>query len=141
QLLNEQLRIEKMEAEKLLELDEMKSRFFANIAHEFKTPLTLISGPVENLLEENHDNYTKDQLQLVKRNSTRLLKLVNQLLDLSKLESGVAKLELPQEDIISFVKGLTFSFQSLADEKDIALECHARMDYLKMDFDRDNLEK
>lgn len=141
QLLNEQLRIEKMEAEKLLELDEMKSRFFANIAHEFKTPLTLISGPVENLLEENHDNYTKDQLQLVKRNSTRLLKLVNQLLDLSKLESGVAKLELQKEDIISFVKGLTFSFQSLADEKDIALECHARMDHLKMDFDRDKLEK
>lgn len=141
QLLNEQLKIKKMEAERLQELDEIKSRFFANIAHEFKTPLTLISGPVENLLEESQDKYSKDQLLLVKRNGARLLSLINQLLDLSKLESGVTKLELHKDDVIAFLKGLTFSFQSLADEKDITLECHTAVQNLRMDFDKDKMEK
>lgn len=140
-LLNEQLKNKKIEADKLQEVDELKSRFFANIAHEFKTPLTLISGPVENLLEETKDKYFVDQLLLVKRNSSRLLSLINQLLDLSKLESGVTRLELYKDDIISFLKGLTFSFQSLADEKDITLECHTSVETLRMDFDRDKIEK
>lgn len=141
QLLQEQLKIERMEAEKLQELDELKSRFFANIAHEFKTPLTLISGPVDNLLVETRDKFSKDQLLLVKRNSARLLSLINQLLDLSKLESGVIGLHLQKDDIITFLKGLTFSFQSLADEKDITLECHTSLGHVQMDFDRDKMEK
>lgn len=140
-LLNEQLRNKNLEAEKLQELDEMKSRFFANIAHEFRTPLTLISGPVENLLEDNKDKYVREQLMLVKNNSGRLLGLINQLLDLSKLESGVTKLELHKSDVMAFVKGVTFSFQSLADEREISLECHTTPAALIMDFDRDKLEK
>lgn len=140
-LLDEQLRNKKMEAEKLQELDELKSRFFANIAHEFRTPLTLISGPVENMLEDNPDKYLKDQLTLVQNNSSRLLGLVNQLLDLSRLESGAVKLDVQKGDVMAFVKGITFSFQSLADEKEIALACHTSPDSLTMDFDRDKLEK
>lgn len=140
-LLNEQLRNKNLEAEKLQELDEMKSRFFANIAHEFRTPLTLIAGPVENLLEDNKDKYAREQLMLVKNNSSRLLGLINQLLDLSKLESGVTKLELHKGDVMTFIKGITFSFQSLADEKEISLACETTPAELVMDFDRDKLEK
>lgn len=140
-LLSEQLKNKKIEAERLLELDHLKSRFFANIAHEFRTPLTLITGPVENLLEEVRNKYYKDQLTLVKKNASRLLRLINQLLDLSKLESGITKLELSKQDFISFIKGITFSFQSLADEKDIRLEIHSDIDSRLMDFDRDKLEK
>jgi signal transduction histidine kinase/DNA-binding response OmpR family regulator len=140
-LLNEQLRNKDLEAGKLHELDELKSRFFSNIAHEFRTPLTLISGPVENLLEENKDKYSKDQLMLVKNNSSRLLALINQLLDLSKLESGVTKLELQKGNIVAFLKGFTFSFQSLADDKEIALLCDVPDEACTMDFDRDKLEK
>lgn len=140
-LLNEQLRNKELEAGKLHEMDELKSRFFANIAHEFRTPLTLIAGPVENLLEDNKDKYAREQLLLVKNNSGRLLGLINQLLDLSKLESGVTKLELHKGDVMTFIKGITFSFQSLADEREISLECDAVPAELMMDFDRDKLEK
>ncbi|MGB5892936.1 MAG: two-component regulator propeller domain-containing protein, partial [Ignavibacteriaceae bacterium] len=75
----------KLEAEKLQEVDGMKSRFFANISHEFRTPLTLIFGPAQDVLEKTEDPAIKKSVGIIKRNATRLYGLVNQLLDLSKL--------------------------------------------------------
>ncbi|MCU0414701.1 MAG: hypothetical protein MUE91_09925, partial [Ignavibacteriaceae bacterium] len=78
----------KFEAEKLHEVDELKSRFFANISHEFRTPLTLILGPAKDVIESTKELKTKQDVGLIKGNAIRLLGLVNQLLDLSKLEAG-----------------------------------------------------
>jgi len=140
-LLAEQVSNEHKEAERLKELDHMKSRFFANIAHEFRTPLTLILGPVENLIGETKNTNDKNQLIVVKNNASRLVKLVNQLLDLSKLEAGAIKLDYVSEDIIPFLKANTFAFQSIADQKNIKIKFNSITDSLIMRFDRDKLEK
>ncbi len=103
------------------ETDKIKSRFFANISHEFRTPLTLILGPAEKIISRTSDDDIKDA-NIIKRNSRRLLQLVNQLLDLSKLESGKLKLEASKGNIVSFVKGVALSFESLAESKDITLK-------------------
>ena len=93
QRLKQQLELEHEHAEKLEEVDRMKSRFFANISHEFRTPLTLIVGPVEQILsEKQNDNITKNA-NLIKKNANNLLSLINQLLDLSKLDSGKLQLK------------------------------------------------
>jgi len=140
-LLDEQLKNEHVEAEKLKELDHLKSRFFANIAHEFRTPLTLILGPVENLIGESKEAPFKNQLMLVKSSANRLVKLVNQLLDLSKLEAGAIKMDYVNDDVISFLKANTFAFQSLADQKNIRISFLCDITSLPMKFDRDKLEK
>ena len=69
------------------EVDQMKSRFFANISHEFRTPLTLILGPSEDILDKSNESETKNSVGIIKRNAARLYDLVNQLLDLSKFDS------------------------------------------------------
>lgn len=136
-LLDQQLKQEKMEAERLQELDEAKSRFFANIAHEFRTPLTLISGPSEQIIEKNSDQQTLENAQLIRQNADKLLSLVNQLLDLIKLESGLIRLQPVRTNFISFVKGCVYAFQSLAEEKDIQISVNSELEVLEMDFDKE----
>lgn len=109
-----------IEKDKIKKLDEFKTKLYNNISHEFKTPLTLISGPVENqLAKPNISEDDKEQLNLIKRNSKRLLNLVNQLLDLSKLESGNLKLNVSQGNITVLLKQLVKSFEYSAQEKQI----------------------
>ena len=93
---------EKSEALRLQELDTFKTRFYANITHEFRTPLTVIEG-LANEMENNPDEDIKKNLALIKKNSNNLLALVNQMLDLSKLKAGKTSLDLQQDDIIIFV--------------------------------------
>lgn len=115
------------QSEKLKEMDKIKSRFFANISHEFRTPLTLILGPLEQMIAAcgETEKETKRKLTLMLRNAQRLLRLINQLLELSKLDSGKMKLQAVKTDILSFIKGITDSFQLLARQKELDLVFHA----------------
>ncbi|RMD58052.1 response regulator [Candidatus Parcubacteria bacterium] len=139
--LKEQLKMKRFEAEKLKELDQMKSRFFANISHEFRTPLTLILGPVEQMISGDLDGTTRDKLHFVKKSARRLLRLINQLLDFSQLEVGKMSLRAAPGDIVECVKGITMSFASLAERNQIALRFFAKEQPIEVYFDRDKMEK
>ena len=131
----------KMDAAVLKEKEEtekLKSRFFANISHEFRTPLTLILGPAEKIISGTSDDNIKDA-NTIKRNSRRLLQLINQLLDLSKLEAGKLKLEASKGNIVSFVKGVALSFESLSESKDITLRLQTDKEYIELYFDREKM--
>ncbi len=142
--------LESVAAEKLKELDKLKSDFFANISHEFRTPLTLILGPTEQLLEQNTNGESK-KLTTIRRNAQRLLQLVDQLLDLSKLERGKLKMQAAPGDFVAYLKGLAMSFESLAERKGIELQfvaepCESQSDrdsqgLSETYFDRDKIEK
>ncbi len=125
--------------EKLRELDRVKSTFFTNISHEFRTPLTVISGMAEQI-EQKPDLWMVQGLHMIKRNSTGLLNLVNQILDLAKLESGKLKLSLVQDDVIPYLKYLVESFRTLAALKKIALEFQCYPNDLLMDHDYERIQ-
>ena len=129
------------EAEKLLELDRIKTEFFTNISHEFRTPLTLILGPLEKLMSESQIESVQREYNLIHRNAKKLLSLINQLLDLSSIDAGKMKLQVEITDLIYFMKGILASFQSLADGKNIKLDFHSDNKTLKMYLDRDKIEK
>lgn len=118
----EQRKVEliQQEAEKLKEIDQVKSRFFANISHEFRTPLTLILGNLEQMLEQPAKD--SEELKVMHRNARRLLVLINQLLDLSKLESGSFRLHVMQEDVMQWLSVIASSFHSYARQKDISFQ-------------------
>lgn len=121
-LVAERTSVIREQAEKLQELANMKSRFFANISHEFRTPLTLILGPLEDMLARSQNSSDKKNLGLMQRNARRVLQLINQLLDLSRLESGKLKLQAVRGDFVAFLKGIVMSFASLAEQKQIDLK-------------------
>ncbi|MFQ5632192.1 MAG: ATP-binding protein, partial [bacterium] len=139
--LEQELELEQIHAEKLQEIDRMKSRFFANISHEFRTPLTLILGPLEKLLSEKFQQPVKKQFRVMLRNGRRLLRLINQLLDLSKLEAGSMGLKARPENIIPLLKGIVLSFSSLAERKKINLKFEVAEDEIIVYVERDKLEK
>ena len=132
-----QLRIEqeKNEAERLKDLDKYKSTLYTNITHEFRTPLTVIAGITEKMTA---DHMSK---AIVKRNTDQLLNLVNQMLDLRKLESGEIKVVKNQGDIIKFLRYLTESIQSLAEMKGLKIHFLPKEDELIMDFDKDKITR
>ncbi len=136
-----QLEQQKSEAERLHELDMMKLKFFTNVSHEFRTPLSLILAPVEKMEKQSAEPVQKKQLQLIHRNAKRLLGLVNQLLDFRKLEMQELKLYPSQGDIVSFVKELTLSFTDVAEKKNINFSFHATMESLEASFDPDKVER
>ncbi|GAB2560578.1 ATP-binding protein [Spirosoma areae] len=129
------------QTDKLREMDGVKSNFFTNLTHEFRTPLTLILGPAERVLAQTGEAETKQQVGLVQRNAQQLLRLINQLLDLSKLEAGRMELNSAPGDLISLIRGNFLSFESLAAQKQISLRFIAAPDRLVMAIDRDKLEK
>lgn len=124
---------EQAEAERLRELDELKNRLYTNITHEFRTPLTVIMGMADEVEDERIRH-------LIHRNSNNLLRLINQILDLSKLESGKMKLHLVQGDIIGYLQYLTESFLSAAESKQIRLSFYTEVPSLQMDFDEDKVQ-
>ncbi|MCP4220693.1 MAG: response regulator [bacterium] len=110
------------QSQKLKEMDKIKSNFFANISHEFRTPLTLIMGPMEQIMDETPNETHKKKMELMLRNSQRLLTLINQLLDLSRFDSDRIKLQAASHDIVAFLKGIVSSFQLLASQWKITLD-------------------
>jgi signal transduction histidine kinase/AraC-like DNA-binding protein len=141
QNLKHELEMEHVHSEKLEEVDRMKSRFFTNISHEFRTPLTLIKGPVKQLVSGEFKGNLREQYRMILRNSDRLLKLVNQLLDFSKLESGQMKLKVAHTDVVKFLNGIVLSFCSLAERKKISLNYETKEESLMGYIDHDKIEK
>ncbi|MCW8960274.1 MAG: ATP-binding protein, partial [Ignavibacteriaceae bacterium] len=141
QRLRHQLQLEHEHAKKLEEIDQMKSSFYANISHEFRTPLMLILGPAEKLLSKITDDDHRKQAGLIKGNANKLLNLINQLLDLSKIEAGKLKLQASSGNIAQFIKGIVMEFEPIAEQKDITLKISLEKEEIVAYFDRDKLEK
>ena len=121
------LAFEKREALRLKEVDEMKDRFFSNITHEFRTPLTLIMTPLEKLLQDNSlPAAAISTLKTAQRNSKQLLRLINEFLDFSKLNDGHLKLKLSTGELDLFAAGCVQAFEADAKEKNIELSFAAR---------------
>jgi len=131
----------KDQSEQLKEMDKVKSRFFANISHEFRTPLTLIMGPLEQILSDSKDKDLKQQADLMLRNSKRLLKLVNQLLELARFDSGKMTLKASFQNIVPFLKSIVASFESLAIQQKLELTFQAEADDILLYFDSEKLER
>jgi signal transduction histidine kinase/ligand-binding sensor domain-containing protein/DNA-binding response OmpR family regulator len=141
QRLKHDLELEHVHAEKLEEVDHLKSRFFANISHEFRTPLTLILGPLKQMISGDFKGNLIDQYKIALRNGERLLKLINQLLDLSKLESGKLKIQAQEIDIISLTNELVQAFESVAVRKNITLIFRTEIKSQEIYLDKDKYEK
>ncbi len=140
--LQHELVYERERTKKLHELDMMKVRFFTNVSHEIRTPLTLITAPLEKMLQsemsvkEMHSYHS-----IMNRNAQQLLRLINQLLDFRKSETGNLKLELSRGDLVFYLKDLVSSFSPLALEKNIKLEFNSSVQEIFTFFDADKLEK
>lgn len=132
---------ERKEAQQMHELDLMKIKFFTNVSHEFRTPLSLILTPLEKLVEQADNEGQKSHLQLIQRNARRLLNLVNQLLDFRKMEVQELKLNLSKGDIIQSVHDHFLSFTDIAEKKNIVFEYHSNAQSFVTLFDQDKLER
>jgi signal transduction histidine kinase/DNA-binding response OmpR family regulator/ligand-binding sensor domain-containing protein len=138
--LKQQMEIDHFQATHLAELDQLKSRFFANISHEFRTPLTLILGPIEKFRTKLIDVDSQRSLSMMERNAHQLLRLINQLLDLSKLEAGAMKLQACLGNIVPVIKGVAYSFESSAGLRKIELNISIVEEDIQIYFDKDKVE-
>ena len=138
--MRDELRLRDLESKKLREIEKIKSRFFTNLSHEFRTPLMLIKGPVEQLLSGNKINQN-EQIKLIQRNSDKLQNLIDQLLELSQLEASSIELRAKKENLISLLRGIFYSFSELADRKKITLKYYSVSDEILAWIDRDKFEK
>ncbi|MEQ9441252.1 MAG: ATP-binding protein [Cyclobacteriaceae bacterium] len=139
----EQLEAEavRREAEKIKALDEAKSRFFTNISHEFRTPLTLIIGPLEQKLSTALPEEERHTTERMHRHAQRLLRLINQLLDFAKLEARQLQLKVQPGNITLFLQPLLASFQSQADQQSLQYHTQWPKQEISGYFDADKLEK
>lgn len=139
--LRSELRRQEFEAHHLREVEKMKSRFFANLSHEFRTPLLLIKGPLDQLIEGKVKGNPFEHYQMIKRNAERLQNLIDQLLELSQLESETIPVNKQQENIVSVLKNCVNSFLPLSRQKKIELIFNSSFDNITIAFDRDKFEK
>ena len=139
--LKSNLKLEHLELVKMQELDQLKSRFFANISHEFRTPLSLILGPLKSIYYGTYDGDPKRQFSIMIRNGQRLLQLINQLLDLSKLESGRMNLRVIRLNLSEFLKPILASFSSHAQKQHLQYKVILRDEEIMAYIDKDKVEK
>jgi len=127
---------------KLKELDEVKSKFFSNITHELRTPLTLITTPLENILsgKETLSENLKSQMEIMYNNSLRLIKLINTVLDLSKIEAKAMKLNLQKNNFPKFIEYLTGAFDSMVKQKNIVILYEKDSEIENFVFDKEKIE-
>ncbi len=130
-----------LEAQRKHEMDDMKLRFFTNVSHDLRTPLTLIISPLENMMKSEADDHQRHQLSLIHKNAIRLLNMVNQLLDFRKSDVNEHSLNLSYGDIISFLKNSCTPFIEYAEKKNIRLTFFSSVDELRMVFDEDKMRK
>lgn len=124
------------------QISDIKLRFFTNISHELRTPLTLIAGPVDYVLKNNQlPDDARDQLKIVERNTDRMLRLVNQILDIRKIQNHKMKLRVQQVECVSFVHHIMDDFQALASEHNIDFLFESELEKLNLWVDADKLEK
>ncbi len=128
------------EEERLKQLNAAKSKFYTNITHEFRTPLTIILG-VADIINDKVKNAVSKEVKMIKNNGGKLLRLVNQLLNLSKMEAGSMSVSLIQSDILPYLKYIMESFHSLAEEKNVRLHFLSNLDSIMMDYDPDIIEE
>lgn len=133
-----------VQAQELLKLDKAKSQFFTNITHEFRTPLTLITAPLQKLLD-NYQNISTEEshfeMERMLRNSFRLQRLIDQILDVSKLEAGELRLNIRQTDMVTFIQNLMELFKPLVDEQEQMLTYATNKEECLLYLDVDALEK
>jgi signal transduction histidine kinase/DNA-binding response OmpR family regulator len=132
---------EKLKLKHRAELDSLKTRFFDNISHEFRTPITLILGPLKEMYNGTSKEDPKTVLGPVIRNGQRLLRLINQLLDLSKVEAGKMVLQTTQVDLVQFLKEIASSYESLAANKRIKYFFYPEVQELMVYIDPEKIEK
>lgn len=135
---------ERKRAEALAEIDRAKTVFFSNVSHEFRTPLALMLGPVEDLLSRSHTDLSpaaKQQLELVNRNGSRLLRLVNTLLDFSRIEAGRMQVVYQPTDLSAFTTELASVFRSATEKAGLRLELDCPKISQPVFIDRDMWEK
>jgi signal transduction histidine kinase/DNA-binding response OmpR family regulator len=140
--LKTELHFKQREVEHAQELEKLKTNLFTNISHEFRTPLTLILDPIDQLIQQKlAPERVVESYGIIQRNGQRLLKLINELLDLSKIEAERYRLQLEHADIVDFLHNITSAFQLHAERKNIYLLFHADEDQCMADFSPDALEK
>jgi len=135
------LELERVEREKLEEVNRLKLQFFTNISHELRTPLTLIISPLEQLLQDPIDRKMHRLFTRMHFNANRLLTMINQLLDIRKSEAGLLKLHVSEGDLAEFAREITASFKNLAKQRNIRLAFTAAPEEIPAWFDHDQLEK
>jgi len=140
--LKQELLTEKVNREQDIKLNNEKLRFFTNISHELRTPLTLILGPAKQLMEdENATEYQKSRFNLIHQNASRLLNLVNQVLDFRKAQAGELKLKVSKTDIVAYSKNIFDSFKELAYNKNIRLNFNTENEDITGWIDNDKYDK
>lgn len=144
-LKKERIKIKKQneldEVNRIKELNDLKIKFFTNVSHEFRTPLTLIISPIQKLINSASDPTQIKQLSIIERNGKRLLNLVNQLLDFRKLEVNQLKLFVSSGDIVQFIQEKAEAFVSYSENKGVKLNVTSEVDSYHALFDHDKLEK
>lgn len=132
---------ERREVKRVQELDRMKLKFLTNLSHDLRTPISLIMGPVDQLIEDEATTGRLDKLNMIRRNARRLLNLINQLLDFRKMEEHELKLQLSRGEFVSFLKEVTDSFRDMSERKHIRFTFKSCIDRLDVFFDRDKIER
>jgi signal transduction histidine kinase/DNA-binding response OmpR family regulator len=136
----EQQRIQ-LDHEKEIHINEMKLRFFTNISHDLRTPLTLIITPLQILLNDTTNDIMRKKLGNIYKNAQQLLTLINSLLDFRKLDVGAETLNLKPDDFVSVVKEIYTTFCVYADERNISFSLLSEIENLSMQFDQDKIQK
>ncbi|SHM92505.1 Signal transduction histidine kinase [Chitinophaga jiangningensis] len=132
---------ERKEVQRLHELDMLKIKLFTNLSHEFRTPVSLILAPLDEVIRHEKEPAIRQKLYLMRRNARRLLNLVNQLMDFRRMEMHELKLDPTPGDLVDFIREAVYSFSDLAERKQMQLDFQTNMEQLFTSFDHDKIER
>ncbi|MGB9747899.1 MAG: two-component regulator propeller domain-containing protein [Bacteroidales bacterium] len=142
QKMKHELLLKEVEKKKIEEVNQLKLQFFTNISHEFRSPLTLILGPLEKIMHtETIDESVRKQLKVTYRNASRLLRLINQILEFRKIETGNRRLRISRSDLVSFLKDIGGAFQDFISMHHMVFSIEAEPESIPAWFDREVLDK